>query len=87
MSEKAVESVSEKTCGTCRWGHFTMTNHKPPRVNAKQHGLCEWPEPRRLPVPICIERAMSKYADGILHFRQVIWSKDTDCPVWEARNG
>lgn len=65
--------MSEKTCGTCRWGVIAK---KPVIPN---ECFCEWPVPvMKLPLAVMIT--------GELFLRKSsTWSNRAGCPVWEGK--
>lgn len=78
MSEK-------KDCTTCKWSHWVMTNHNPPRINKKEYGECQYVINKSdLIIPKCIDINIKKIIE---YNRSVIWFDHVheDCQVWEPK--
>ena len=59
-----------------------MTNHKPPRINEKYSGRCEWPIPEMIPLPHSITKT---YGFNTHFYKGAIWASLEGCPVWEGK--
>lgn len=70
------------SCGTCKWGEFQMTAHNPPRLK-NQAGICKWPVPPLIPLPISIT---GRYGfDSFLTIRSHVWPNEIGCLVWKQK--
>ena len=75
-----MKNQPKQTCGTCRYGVFRMTNHKPPRPVAFSTGQCIFPLPELPPLPMWVKVTVGhgytcpEHGNGF-----------TKCPTWEAK--
>jgi hypothetical protein len=70
-------------CKTCKWAVFEMTKHKPPRVNEKYVGRCEWPVPEMVALPLSITGITGRFVDEL--YKGAILAGLEGCPVWEGK--
>ena len=68
-------------CRTCRFAMFEKTPTG--KFRKDWSGLCLWPVPKNLPLPLSITRQLPDR--GLVLHKGCIWPQDeTLCPVWEA---
>ena len=73
--------MAENTCGNCKHAKgWTMTEHTPPRINARYSAECtyEIQMPTVYPACIPVERQRPPC-------RMSVWKSKTDCPCWEGK--
>ncbi len=63
----------DRGCATCKYGDFGERR--------TLNGICEWPVPQCLPLPVSITRRPAAL------LKTEIWITDTDCPTWAAPDG
>lgn len=73
-----------KTCTTCRYSEFDMTNGTRPRPKRDQRGSCHWPVPAVPVLPLSITERYG-YSPQDMFRKSGIWPKLEGCPVWTAK--
>lgn len=77
---------AERCCRTCKWANLPMTNHRPPRIDPRRNGTCEWPIPF-LPLPACISVYGVSGSLAEMLGKGVIWSySGGGCTCWERKD-
>ncbi len=72
-----MNNLPEKCCGTCRWGRFEMTAHKPPKIKLGEPGECDFPlDSIAVPRSVGGKRFL---------YKCVAWPEWDRCPTWEVK--